>query len=43
MILCGILRNKEDSLLDQSLKDLNNDTWNMIKEEKMFKFIFDEF
>lgn len=36
MVLCGILRNKEDSLLNQSLRDLNDETWNMLREEKMY-------
>ena len=39
MYLCGLLKNKEDSMMGMSLKNFDNDSINIIREEKLFMMI----
>lgn len=39
MYLCGLLKNKEDSMMGMSLKNFDNESINVIREEKLFMMI----
>lgn len=43
MYLCGLIRDKEDSMMGQSLKNFDIESINGIREEKMFNMISKEY
>ncbi len=43
MLLCGLIKDKEDSMLGNSLKKFDLDSLNSIREERLIKLVSGEF
>ncbi len=43
MILCGIIKDKEDSLMNESFQNFDGETIEMIREERKTRLVFQDF